>query len=185
MGERGHCEHPDRKRLSAMTNAPVAEMRFPRTTRLDGSDSHVFEPVAAPGEWAVSGAFAFADADPETLTGKARQAFANGFLGMESFGWSTFVAIADIDEDSYEAVVSALARHFVASYGAPTLEAALVAARQETEFAASLSDHEIHTLLAVERSFGDDGIVERFKVIQPPGETMHAKIWTIIDDEDT
>ena len=48
-------------------------MRFPRAIRLDNSDLQVFESVAEPGEWAVPGAFAFSDADPQDLTGKVRQ----------------------------------------------------------------------------------------------------------------
>jgi Family of unknown function (DUF6505) len=88
-------------------------LRFPRTIHLDASDERVFEAAAAAGEWAVSGAFAFADADSASLAGKANQAFAAGFLGTTSFGWSTFVAVAGIMQEQLEAVIDALARHFV------------------------------------------------------------------------
>ena len=71
-------------------------MRFPRTVRFDISDTRIYETAAAPDEWAVSGAFAFAGVDSETLVGKARQAFVRGFLGTTSFGWSTFVTVAEI-----------------------------------------------------------------------------------------
>ncbi len=47
-------------------------MKLLRTIRLDPSDTFVFERAAEPGEWAVSGAFMFGDADPDMLTGKAR-----------------------------------------------------------------------------------------------------------------
>ena len=77
-------------------------MRFPRTIRLDGSDAQVFERAAAPDEWAVSGAFAFVDTPPEALRGKRAQAFARGFLGTKSFGWSTLVAVAEIAPDDFE-----------------------------------------------------------------------------------
>jgi hypothetical protein len=159
-------------------------MRFPRTIRLDASDDSVFEVAAQPGEWAVSGAFAFAESDPAALAGKARQAFTSGFLGIESFGWSTLVTVATIDPAAYEAVVTALARHFVECYGAPDLAAALPAARDEAAFAASLCEHKINTLLSVERSFGEDGIVERFRAIDPPREPAHARIWSIVEDDD-
>jgi hypothetical protein len=46
-----------------------------RTIQLDASDSFVFEKAAEPGEWAVSGAFAFARDEPANLRGKARSAF--------------------------------------------------------------------------------------------------------------
>lgn len=156
--------------------------RFPRTLRFDASDERVFEAAATAGEWAVSGAFAFADADPASLAGKAKQALASGFLGTASFGWSTFVAVAEITREQFEAVIDALARHFVERYGAPSLEAARPAARTEAEFAASLCDHPINTLLAVKRAFGPDGIVERFRTITPDGAPAHAKIWTIGPD---
>jgi hypothetical protein len=157
-------------------------LRFPRTIRFDASDEHVFEAAAAADEWAVSGAFAFADADPASLAGKARQAFASGFLGTASFGWSTFVAVAEITEVQLEAVIDALAGHFVERYGAPSPEAARAAARAEAEFAASLCAHPINTLLAVERAFGKGGVVERFRTIMPERAPGHAKIWTIVPD---
>jgi hypothetical protein len=157
-------------------------MRFPRTIRFDVSDEQVFERAAESDEWAVSGAFAFADADPGSLSGKRRQAFRSGFLGTRTFGWSTFAVIAEIGPDELEAVVEALARHFVAHYGAPSLEAASLVARAETEFAAGLCDHKINTLIAVEREFGPKGIVERFRTVEPAAGGGHAKIWTIVDD---
>ncbi|MEJ2378941.1 MAG: DUF6505 family protein, partial [Pseudolabrys sp.] len=46
-------------------------MKLLRTIRLDPSDTFVFDPVAEPGEWAVSGAFAFWGGVPSTLEGKA------------------------------------------------------------------------------------------------------------------
>ena len=157
-------------------------MRFPRTIRLDASDEHVFERAAAPEEWAVSGAFAFADAPPETLRGKTAQAFARGFLGTQSFGWSTLVAVADIKPVELEAVIEALAQHFVDRYGAPSIAAARPAAEAEAAFAGSLCEHRINTLIAVERTFGPDGIVERFRTIEPLKRGNHARIWTIVPD---
>ncbi len=159
-------------------------MRFPKTIRLDGSDARIFDPPAQPGEWAVAGGFAFADADPDALSGKALQAFANGMLGTDSFGWSTVVVVADIGPDEYDAVIGRLADHFVACYGAPDRAAALDAARSEAAFAASLCDHPANTLLTAERRFGEDGIVERFRVVRPPADDAHTKIWDIVPDDE-
>ena len=159
-------------------------MRFPRAIRLDVSDTRIFEIAAEPGEWAIPGAFAFADIDPEALSGKPRQAFVHGFLGTTSFGWTTLVEVAEITDDQYEAVIERLATHFAKHYGAPNLEDARSAARAEAEFAAGLCEHKVHTLLALERHFEGDQIVERLKVIQPPREPQHAKIWTIVEDEE-
>jgi hypothetical protein len=157
-------------------------MRFPRTIRLDASDEHVFERAAGPDEWAVSGAFAFADLDPAQLGGKAYQAFRSGFLGTRSFGRASLVAIGEIEERELDGVIDALAAHLLERYGAPSMEAARAAARAEAEFAISLCEHRINTLLAVERAFGPEGIVERFRVIRPQGPAGHARIWTIVDD---
>ena len=154
-------------------------MHFPRTIRLDESDAFAFPCAAEPGEWAVSGAFAFAERDPAGIGGKDRQAFANGFLGTDSFGWSTLVAVAEMPDDAFEAVVDALAGHFVACYGAPNLDAARPAAREE----ADLCEHGVNTLIAVERSFGEDGIRERFRTVQPPRGQAHTKIWDIVTED--
>jgi Family of unknown function (DUF6505) len=156
--------------------------RFPRTLRLDNSDDKVFARAAASGEWAVPGGFAFADATPDSLTGKARQAFRNGFLGTASFGWSTLVAVAEIDDASYAGVIEALAAHFIAVYGAPDRASALAAATAEAEFAAGLCQHKINTLLSIERDFGDTGVIERFRAVEAPREPAHAKIWRIVED---
>ena len=158
-------------------------MRFLRTIRLDASDEQVFERAAAADEWAVPGAFAFADAPPEALGGKTGQAFASGFLGTESFGWSTLVAVAEIAPAELEAVIEALARHFVERFGAPSLEVAREAARAETEFARSLCEHPLNTLIALERALGPDGIVERFRTIEPLARGRHARIWSIVPDD--
>lgn len=157
-------------------------MRFPRTIRLDASDERVFEHAAAPDEWAVSGAFAFADLAPEALSGKTAQAFARGFLGTRSFGWSTLVVVAEIAPDELDTVVETLAHHFVERYGAPSLAAARPVARAETGFASGLCEHRINTLLAVERELGPDGIVERFRAIEAGRGRPHARIWELVPD---
>lgn len=157
--------------------------RLPRTIRLDVSDTLVFAPAAEPGEWAVSGAFAFLNDDPAALTGPRRQAFANGFLGVGTFGWSTLVAVAAATEAEMEAVAAALARHFVAAFGAPSVDAALPVAREEVRFAASLCDHPVNTLLAVSRRFDATGrIRESFRTIEPARPKDHARIWDLVDD---
>ena len=154
-------------------------MRFLRTLRLDSSDLQVFAKAAAPGEWAVPGSFAFAQGDAEELTGKARQAFVSGWLGTESFGRATLVEVAEIEEAAFAQVIERLARHFVEDYGAPSLTAALPAAREEADFALSLADHKLHTLLAIARQPGEDGIKEQIRIIRPERSQDHARIWDI------
>lgn len=157
-------------------------MKFPRCVRLDASDAYVFHRAAEPGEWAVPGGFVFRGRDPEALDGKEKIAFRSSWLGIQSFGHGSLVEVADIDEAEFFRVVERLARHLVEAYGAPDLAAALLAAREEADYAASLCEHRIHTLLAVEREPGEAGIVERFRVIVPERARDHARIWQIVED---
>lgn len=157
-------------------------MKFPRCIRLDASDLNIFARAAEPGEWAVPGGFAYGDCDPDGLDRKARLAFHSAWLGIESFGHSTFAEVAEIDEAGYEQAVERLAAHFVACYGAPDLAAALPVARAEAEDAAALCEHKVHTLLALEREMTGQGVVERFRTIDPGRAAEHAKIWEIVPE---
>ena len=162
-------------------------MRYPKTIRFDRSDDFVFERAARAGEPAVSGAFAFAVLEGEAASwpGKVRQAFANGLLGTESFGWSTFVAVAEIADAEYDAAVERLAGHLLAHYGAPDPAAARAAALAEAEFAAGLCEHKLNTLLAVERTLDAGGIVESFKVVRPPArDVMAGRVWDVLEGDD-
>lgn len=166
-----------------MTGA--ASMRkLPRVIRLDQSDAHIFEAPAAPGEIAVSGAFAFADADPAALKGRDLIAFAQTFLGLGSFGRATLVQVARVADEDAEAATQALAYHFVEAWGAPDAAAALPVAREEIAFAESLCvEHAPGQLLAVERAFGDEGLVERFRAVARPNGLDHSRVWTLVPDD--
>ncbi len=157
--------------------------KFLRTIRLDESDTQVYPLPAHPGEWAVPGSFAFLEVDPQTLAGKQLQAFKRGFLGTSSFGWSTLVEIAEIDDDEYQDVIDRLAAHFIEDYGAPHLQAALPAAGEEAEYTGSLCAHQVHTLLALEREFSEEGIVESLKVFRADASD-HSKmrLWGVAED---
>ncbi len=158
-------------------------MKFLRTIRLDDSDSQVYERAAEPGEWAVPGSFAFLDMDPEKMSGKTLQAFLHGFLGTHTFGWSTLVEIAEISEDEYQQVVDRLAAHLMSHYGAPHIAAALPVAGDEADYAATICEYNLHTLLAIEREFGDEGIEESLKVIRPNAASHDGlKIWGVEGD---
>ena len=158
-------------------------MKFLRTIRLDDSDVQVYERAAEPGEWAVPGSFAFLEMDPEEMSGKTLQAFQHGFLGTQSFGWSTVVEIAEISDDEYQQVVDRLAAHLMSDYGAPHIAAALPVAGEEAEYASLICEHELHTLLAIQREFGDEGIEESLKVIRPNAASHEGlKIWGVEED---
>lgn len=143
-------------------------MKLARTIRFDESDGNVFEHAADSGEWCVSGAFAFSDWTDDDLTGKKRQAFRNGWLSVETFGRSTFVATAEIEQSEIDSLAMALAAHFVREYGAPGMDAALPVAEEELRHMAELcEEHDPNTLLVVERNITDAGIHETFRTIKP------------------
>lgn len=163
-------------------------MKLPRTLRLDPSDGRVFHDAAAPGEWAVTGTFAFVDATPADMDNKSQLAFKSGWLGIESFGHSTFVQVAVAPDSEVDAATRKLGAHLFEHYGAPDMLAAMEAARLEIAHAASLSDHPAGTLLAIEREMHDDGISERIRLVpRPDDDGGHATIWSFEaepDDQD-
>ena len=62
-------------------------MKLARTIRFDPSDLNVFPRAADEGEWALVGTFCFASLNEVDLTGKVKQAFSNGFLGFNRWGF--------------------------------------------------------------------------------------------------
>lgn len=147
-------------------------MKLLRTIRLDPSDTFVFERAAEPEEWAVSGSFLFLDTDPETLTTKQRHALRSGFLGASSLGFSTLAIVGEASAAQRDAAVEALAQAFVQRLGAPDAQAAREAAEGEFAYAQSLSDHEVGTLIAVQRSFDASGALrEQFRTLRPRDRT--------------
>jgi hypothetical protein len=154
-----------------------------RTIRLDPSDTFVFERAADPGEWAVSGAFAFWNADIEALEGKVRSAFRGAFLGVESLGWSTLVQIVEAGPADRTAVVERMAQQLVDQFGAPDLVTARVAAQDEVAFAQSLCNHAAGTLIAVHRSFDNGEVREAFRTLHPRGDRKQTRAFSFLEVE--
>lgn len=159
-------------------------MKFLRTIRFDASDDHVFERAAPSDEWAVPGGFLFCEQDPDTLSGKAKQAFANGFFSPRSTGHATLVSVADIGEDELDDLTQVLATLFVERFGAPDEQSALNVAHDEIGFVTEMcADLPINTLLALSRSQDDNGgVKERFRTLDPPADAPHARIWDVVED---
>lgn len=156
-------------------------MKLLRTIRLDPSDTFVFEQAAEPGEWAVSGAFAFWNRDPATLEGKARTAFRSGFLGLSTLGWSTLVQIVDATDGDRRTVVDRLAEQLVAKFGAPTSGDAIAAAEEEIAFVESLCNQPSDTLIAVHRSFEDGAVRESFRTLRPRNGAKPARAFSFLE----
>ena len=142
-------------------------MKLARAIHFDESDMNVFHSPARTGEWCISGGFEFSNWSEADLTGKARQAFANGWLGVETFGRVTFVAVTQVEPAEIEALAQALAAHFVDVYGAPSVEAALGVAREEIAQMTELcEDHDPNTLLTVSRELTEAGVREAYRTIE-------------------
>jgi hypothetical protein len=158
-------------------------MKLLRTIRLDPSDTFVFEPPAEPGEWAVSGAFAFWHRDPQSLQGKARSAFRSGFLGVQSLGWSTLVQIVSASEQDRAALVNMLASQLRARFGAPDETSARAAAEDEVAFVESLCTEPPDTLIAVHRSVDNGEVREQFRTLRPRAGAKPARAFSFFDVE--
>jgi hypothetical protein len=158
-------------------------MKLLRTIRLDTSDTFVFDHAAEPGEWAVSGAFAFWAGDPATLRGKARVAFRSGFLGIDSLGWSTLVQIVEASADERARVLETLAARLVSHFGAPDMTAARAAAEEEVAFAESLCDPPPDTLIAVHRTVDDGKTRETFRTLRPRHGEKPARAFAFMQVE--
>jgi hypothetical protein len=155
-----------------------------RTIALDPSDTFVFDVPAEPGEWAVSGAFRFCDQDPAKLNGKVRAAFRSGFLGAQSWGWSTLVQIVPATEDDCRALIELFAGQLVDRFGAPDMAAARRAAEEEVAFAQSLCTHPISSLIAVHRTASDGEVREAFRRLQLREGQGHGKAFSFMEVED-
>lgn len=83
-------------------------MNLARTIHFDESDTRIFHCHARTGDWAISGGFEFSNWGEADLTGKARQAFANRWLRLETFGRAAFVAVTQIEPEERAALVDAL-----------------------------------------------------------------------------
>ena len=142
-------------------------MKLARAVHFDESDMNVMHIPARTGEWCSSGGFEFSNFTQGDLVGKTRQAFANGWLGLETFGRTTFVAVTQMEPFERDALAKLLADHFVDRYGAPDRQAALPVADEELRQMMELCDeHESGTVLTVARDLTEAGVRETFRVIE-------------------
>jgi Family of unknown function (DUF6505) len=155
-----------------------------RTIALDRSDTFVFDVAAEPGDWAVPGAFRFCDRDPGKLTGKDRSAFRGGFLGVQSWGWSTLVQIVPATAADRRALVELLAAQLVDRFGAPDLATAQLAAEEEIAFAEQLCTHPVGSLIAVHRTATDGEVRESFRRLKLREGTGHGRAFSFMEVED-
>jgi hypothetical protein len=156
-----------------------------RAIHFDESDQMIFHTPARTGEWCISGGFEFSNWSEGDLSGKARQAFSNGWLGLETFGRVTVVAITKIEESELAALSHALAAHFVSHYGAPDIASAMGVAREElSQMSALCEDQDPNTLLMVSRELTDAGVKESYRMVAPQSAGLDQfAIHGSLDDE--
>ncbi|MFO7758016.1 MAG: DUF6505 family protein [Roseovarius sp.] len=143
-------------------------MKLARAIHFDESDQRVYHSPARTGEWCISGGFEFSNWTEGDLTGKPRQAFANGWLGLETFGRASCVAVTQIEPAEIETLTKALAQHFVDLYGAPSPETARPVAEEEiAQMLEICADHAPNTILTVMRELTDAGVREQYRFIVP------------------
>ena len=143
-------------------------MKIARAIHFDESDRNVFASPARTGEWCISGGFEFSNWTEADLAGKARQAFSNGWLGLETGGRVTLVAVTNIEPREVTALGEMLAEHFVTYYGAPSAEAARPVAEEELRHMIDLcEEHETNVILTVTRSLTEAGVREEYRTIRP------------------
>lgn len=160
-------------------------MKLARAIHFDESDTRVFHSPARTGEWCISGGFEFSNWSDGDMTGKAKQAFSNGWMGCETFGRVSFVAVTQIEPVEVEALSQALAQHFVDIYGAPSVDAAREVAQAEiTEMAELCEDADPNTLLTVARELTPSGVRESYRMIAPQDAGIEQfAIHGSLDDE--
>lgn len=161
-------------------------MMLARAIHFDESDMNIFHSPARTGEWCISGGFEFSNWSEADLAGKARQAFSNGWLGVETFGRVSVVAITQVEAAELDALTTALAQHFVDVYGAPSLADAEHVAREELMHMVDICDgQQPNTLLLVSRELTDAGVKESYRTVEPRDADLDQfAIHGSLDEED-
>ncbi|MDA7426688.1 DUF6505 family protein [Thalassococcus lentus] len=159
--------------------------KLARAIHFDESDQRVFASPARTGEWCISGGFEFSNWGEADLEGKARQAFSNGWFGLETGGRVTFVAVTQVEEAEIATLTDLLAQHFVTYYGAPDKDAARPVAAEEIAQMVDLCDEfDPNTLLTVARELSDAGVREAYRSIAPQDAGMEQfAIHGSLDDD--
>jgi hypothetical protein len=130
-------------------------MKLPRAIHFDESDTRVFHNPARTGEWCVSGGFEFSNWSEGDLVGKARQAFANGWMGIETYGAPNLEAAKN------------------------------VALEEIAQMAELSEDHAPNTLLTVSRELTPAGVKETYRAIEAQdADIMQFAVHGSLDEDE-
>ncbi len=104
----------------------------------------------------------------EALAEAKTQDFANGWLGLGSFGRAALVAVTPIAEKELASLTELLALHFVERYGAPDLDTARpIAAEEIAHLTGICARHPPDTVMMIARRIEDGEISQKLRVIPP------------------
>ncbi|MEM6481528.1 MAG: DUF6505 family protein [Pseudomonadota bacterium] len=143
-------------------------MQLGRAIHFDERDMNVMHHPARTGEWCISSGFEFSNFTQSDLVGETRQAFANGWLGLETFRRVTFAAVTRIEPFERDALALNLADNFVERNGAPDRATALPVAKEELRQMVELCDEHLRgTVLTVARALTEAGVRGSFRMIEP------------------
>jgi hypothetical protein len=116
----------------------------------------------------VTGAFRYAHRDPASLLGREATAFGSSWLGIGSFAPALQVETVPIAASDLDQVARMLAAYLLDAWEVPTPELAVELAREEIGFALALAEHPTGTILALRREFGEQGLMERARIVAGP-----------------
>jgi hypothetical protein len=143
-------------------------VKFLKAVRLDDSDARILAGeggAAEDGEWMVSGGYAVCDLARGHRAPRCH--CDTTFIAAGSSRRCTIAEVAEIGEATLEQLKEDLARFFLAEMGAPTLEAARVAAADECAYTADLADgFPAEAWITVKREPSEDGVGERYSVFK-------------------
>jgi hypothetical protein len=142
-------------------------MRFLKAVRLDDSDDRILAGTggaAHDGEWVVSGGYAVCNLPGHRVAGCRCD---TSFIAAGAQRRCTVAEVAEIDNEAYDEVKGALARHFLDDLGAPTPEAARAAAEEECAYTADLAaGFPSEVWITVRREPTEKGVGERYSVFK-------------------
>lgn len=133
---------------------------LPRTVAPLGARIRIPD-AAPPGAWAVAGTFRYRHRDPATLVGREAQVFKASWYALGVFAPALHVEAAEIAPDELERAARELAAHLLDAWDVPDPTTAVETAREELEFALALCAHPRGTVLAMQREFNEQGLIER------------------------
>ena len=158
-------------------------MKLLRTIRLDPSDTFVFEQCGGARRMGSDRRLHIHRRRSLEARRQGARGVPLGFLGVASLGWSTLVQIVEASDDDRLAAIDTLAKQFVAHFGAPSIEDAVAAAEEEFEFAASLCNHPLDTLIAMHRSHDGGEIRETFRTLRPKDGPKPLRAFAFLEVE--